>query len=156
MKNIDPDTMSKKLLFSIVLTLIIYNVTAQHNHSAPKTESTPMSFEKVLSTMLSDPELKEYKMDAVVMTVVPGHTDTVSHRHDAELLGYVLEGKIEVSLEKKPTVTFNAGQMFYEKRNILHSLAKNPDQNNSAKVLLIYIIKNGRKHYIKEYPEVKK
>jgi hypothetical protein len=43
--------------------------------------------------------------------------------------------------------------MFYEKRNVIHSLLRNPDKNAPAKVLLIFIIKEGRQGYTKVYPE---
>jgi hypothetical protein len=43
--------------------------------------------------------------------------------------------------------------MFYEKRNVIHSLLRNPDKNVAAKVLLIYVIKEGRQGYKRLYPE---
>ena len=112
-----------------------------------------MKFDLVLSQALSDPELKDYKMESVVMTLAPGAVDTVSHRHDCELFGYVLEGAIQIALVTKEPTTFSTGQMFYEKRNILHTLARNPNNEKAARVLLIFIIKNGRAGYTAAYPE---
>ena len=67
--------------------------------------------------------------------------------------GYVIDGTVEVGLEHKEPTIFKAGQMFHEKRNVIHSLLRNPDKNTSAKVLLIFIIKEGRQGYTKVYPE---
>ena len=87
------------------------------------------------------------------MTVPPSLVDTVSHRHDADLFGYVIEGTVEVGLDHKEPIIFKAGQMFHEKRNVIHSLLTNPDKNIPAKVLLIFIIKEGRQGYTKVPPE---
>jgi quercetin dioxygenase-like cupin family protein len=128
---------------------------AQHNHATGKEvqAETPMTFAPVLSTALSDPELTYYKMESSVMTLAPGAEDTVSHRHDAELFGYVLEGSVQIALVTKDPQTYATGEMFYEKRNILHTLTRNPSQDQPAKILLVFIIKNGRAGYTPEYPE---
>jgi len=43
--------------------------------------------------------------------------------------------------------------MFHETRNVIHSLLRNPDKSSPAKVLLIFIIKEGRQGYTKLYPD---
>ena len=85
------------------------------------------------------------------MTIRPGAIDTVSHRHDCELFGYVLEGNVQIALTTKELKTFSTGQMFYEKRNILHTITRNPSSQIPAKVLLIFIIKDGRDSYKAAY-----
>jgi quercetin dioxygenase-like cupin family protein len=126
---------------------------AQHDHSKKDTNgSAPMTFTPVLSQALSDPELKDYKMESFVMNIAPGAADTVSHRHDCELFGYVLEGEVQIGLEKKEPNTFLSGQMFYERRNVLHTLARNPNKEKTTKILLVFIVKDGRVRYTSEYP----
>jgi quercetin dioxygenase-like cupin family protein len=125
---------------------------AQHNHVATD-RSVQLQFAPVLNTFLSDPDLKKFQLQSSLMTVPPSLVDTVSHRHDADLFGYVIEGTVEVGLDHKEPITFKAGQMFHEKRNVIHSLLRNPDKNIPAKVLLIFIIKEGRQGYTKVYPE---
>ncbi len=61
----------------------------------------------------------------------------VSHRHDADLFGYVIDGTVAIGFDHKEANIFKAGQMFHEKRNVIHSLLRNPDKNTAAKVLLI-------------------
>jgi quercetin dioxygenase-like cupin family protein len=121
---------------------------AQHH----PTKLSPLSFTAVCSEFLSD-SLQDYKLEATIMTMSPGIADTVSHRHDCDLFGFVLEGEIQIGLEHKTPVTYFAGQMFFEKRNILHSLARNTLKNLSTRILLISVIKNGRKGYLSAYPE---
>lgn len=142
----------KALIIPVIGFLSLSTGLAQHQHAA-KTEKKPdpLSFAPVFATMLTDPELKEYKMDSSLMTVAPGSQDTVAHRHDAELFGYIVEGKVEIGLDKGTPKTYTAGQMFYEKRNVMHSLTRNPDPSTPAKVLIIFLIKNGRPGYTQEY-----
>jgi quercetin dioxygenase-like cupin family protein len=125
---------------------------AQHNHDATDS-SMQLQFAPVLNTFLSDPDLKKFQLQSSLMIVSPSLVDTVSHRHDADLFGYVIEGTVEVGLDHKDPTIFKAGQMFHEKRNVIHSLLRNPDKNIPAKVLLIFIIKEGRQGYTKLYPE---
>ena len=145
------------LISALAIAASCTNVFAQHHtetQEKPKIVS-PLSFLSVRSEQLTDEELKTFKMESSVMTVVPGGIDTVSHRHDCELFGYVLEGTIEVGLDKKTPVAYTAGQMFFEKRNILHSFTRNPSAEHPAKVLLIFIIKDGRPGYTREYPNAR-
>ena len=125
---------------------------AQHNHDATD-RSVQLQFAPVLNTFLTDPDLKKFQLQSSLMTVAPSLVDTASHRHDADLFGYVIEGTVEVGLDHKEPTIFKAGQMFHEKRNVIHSLLRNPDKNIPAKVLLIFIIKEGRQGYTKVYPE---
>lgn len=118
---------------------------AQHAHSTA--QAAPLSFQSVRNEALTDPELKEYTMNSSVMTIVPGGQSTVAHRHDCELFGYVLEGAVEIGLDYQKPETFRAGQMFFEKRNIPHTLTRNASREVPAKVLLFFIIKNGRNQY---------
>lgn len=140
------------LLLCLFLLLAGNSTYAQHNHDATDT-SLQLQFAPVLNTFLSDPDLKKFQLQSTVMTVPPSLIDTVSHRHDADLFGYVIEGTVEIGLERKKPTIFKAGQMFHEKRNVIHSLLRNPDKNTPAKVLLIFIIKEGRQPYKKLYPE---
>lgn len=142
-----------RLLPILFLLISVSTVYGQHHDSKSKLTKSPppLSFESVLSKWLSDPELKEYKMESSVMTIQPGAIDTVSHRHDCELFGYVLEGEVQIGLENKPFTIYKAGEMFYERRNILHNLAGNNLKDRKSKVLLITIIKKGREGYKPEY-----
>jgi quercetin dioxygenase-like cupin family protein len=123
---------------------------AQHHNQEKKAEP-PLTFVPVLSQLLSDPELAEFKLESSVMTIVPGGVDTVSHRHDCELFGYVMDGTVEIALDHKAPVAYKSGEMFYERRNIMHTLTRNASQKTPAKVLLIFIIKNGREGYTPAY-----
>jgi quercetin dioxygenase-like cupin family protein len=138
-----------------ILALLFMFVTCtasrgQHDHQ-PNTAEPPLHFTGVLTQVLSDPELKDYRLESSIMTIVPGGIDTVSHRHDCELFGYVLSGDVEIALISKTAKSFHAGDMFYEKRNVLHTITHNPNKDTPTKILLVFIIKNGRAGYIRAY-----
>lgn len=137
-------------LLSFVL-LVAVPARGQHHTEKAKGSQEPLSFQPVLSQLLSDPELNAYKLESSLMTIAPGATDTISHRHDCELFGYVVEGEVLIGLDNNTPRAFTPGQMFYEKRNVLHSLTKNAKADGPAKVLLLFIIKNGRSGYRREY-----
>jgi quercetin dioxygenase-like cupin family protein len=86
-----------------------------------------------------------YALSSSVLELVPAGVDTVAHRHDSELFGYVLEGAVDVQLEGGPMQRFEAEQMFYEQRNVLHAYLGNPNQ--PARVLILNIVKDGRSTY---------
>ena len=142
-------------LYCLVIVLLT-SVAAYSQHNHPPKDSTkaknPFDISGVFSTFMSDPELVKYKMESSVITVAPRYTDTVSHTHDGELFGYVMEGSIEIGLNFKTPVLFKTGEMFYEKRNIIHSFLKNPDDHTTTRILLITIIKDGRSGYTPLYP----
>lgn len=139
------------LSFGLFASFYLYS---QHNHTGSDTTKgkNPFAISGILSTYLSDPELTKYKMESSLITVAPKYTDTVSHVHDGELFGYVVEGSVEIGLNYKAPVLFKTGQMFYEKRNIIHSFLRNPDEHVTTRILLITIIKEGRSGYTPLYP----
>jgi quercetin dioxygenase-like cupin family protein len=109
-----------------------------------------LAFTDVIKQSLSDPELKDYEVVSRLMTVPEGFADSISHRHDAELFGYVIEGEVEIQLAGRPNATYRQGQMFYEPRNIVHSMLRNQSREKTAKILLMFIAKKGRSLYTPE------
>ena len=141
-----------KIITLLVFFIYVGNIYAQHteHHSvSPKNKVKELTFKGVLEAQLSD-DIKDYSMQSTLMTVPAGFVDTVAHRHDADLFGYVIKGKIVVALEGEGAKNYTAGQMFHETKNILHTRLENLNSNATAEVLLIFIIKKGASSYIKE------
>jgi quercetin dioxygenase-like cupin family protein len=135
----------RTILFSLILMMACQLHSFAQHHTADQTNA--MTFAPVISQQLSDVDLKDYRTDCSVMTIIPGGKDTVAHRHDAELFGYVLHGSVRIGLGNKAPEVFRKGQMFYEERNILHYLAENSSSKDSCKILLFFIIKKDRAAY---------
>jgi quercetin dioxygenase-like cupin family protein len=142
-----------RLLFIVavasLLTVFFARWRFQSGSSAAQ-DKAALAFTDVIRQSLSDPELKDYEMVSRLMTVPPGFADSVPHRHDAELFGYVIEGEVEIQLAGSPTAPYRQGQMFYEPRNIVHSMLRNQSREKAAKVLLLFIARKGRSLYTPE------
>jgi quercetin dioxygenase-like cupin family protein len=106
----------------------------------------------VLVQALRDPELAGYSLQTRVAELAPAAVDTVDHRHGAEVFGYVLEGAIVTQVNRGPPTTYAAGQMFYEPRGALHGHFENPSRTSRARVLILFLIKDGRPGYTRERP----
>jgi quercetin dioxygenase-like cupin family protein len=124
---------------------------APERPAAPDT-LRPMRFHPVLTQALRDPELAGYSLQTSVAELAPGAVDTVDHRHGAEVFGYVLEGSIVTEVDRGPRTTYTAGQMFYEYRGALHGHFENPSRTSRARVLILFLIKDGRPGYTRERP----
>jgi quercetin dioxygenase-like cupin family protein len=122
---------------------------APERPAAPDT-TRPMRFHPVLTQALRDPELAGYSLQTSVAELAPGAVDTVDHRHGAEVFGYVLEGSIVTEVDRGPRTTYTAGQMFYEYRGALHGHFENPSRTSRARVLILFLIKEGRPGYTRE------
>jgi quercetin dioxygenase-like cupin family protein len=122
---------------------------AQATPAAPDTVR-PMRFHPVLTQALRDPELAGYSLQTSVAELAPAAVDTVDHRHGAEVFGYVLEGSIVTQVNGGPLTTYAAGQMFYESRGALHGHFENASRTARARVLILFLIKEGRPGYTRE------
>ena len=125
---------------------------AQATPARPAAADTlrPIQFQPVLTQALKDPELAGYSLQSSVAELAPMATDTVDHRHGAEVFGYVLEGSIVTQVDGGPRTTYTAGQMFYEPRNALHGHFENPSRTSRARVLILFLIREGRPGYTRE------
>ena len=123
---------------------------AEPARAAPPDTVRPIRFHPVLVQALQDPELAGYSLQTSVAELAPAAVDTVDHRHGAEVFGYVLEGSIVTQVDGGSRTTYAAGQMFYERRGALHGHFENPSQTSRARVLILFLIKDGRPGYTRE------
>ena len=138
---------------ALVVSLVcaLSRADAQATPATPDT-LRPMRFHPVLTQALRDPELAGYSLQTSVAELAPSAVDTVDHRHGAEVFGYVLEGSIVTQVDGGPLTTYTAGQMFYESRGMLHGHFENPSRTSRARVLILFLIKEGRPGYTRERP----
>lgn len=130
-----------------VLTFLLSSFVAALSGSAADAKTAPLSVRALLTQALSDPELAGFQVQVAELTVKPGGVDNQPHRHDADLFVFVQSGAIETSFEQQPPIAFRAGQVFHEPRNILHASLRNLSATEPAKLLLFYVIKQGRATY---------
>jgi quercetin dioxygenase-like cupin family protein len=108
-----------------------------------------------ISTFLSDAELSKFRYESFIFELGPGQSDTISHRHDCDVFVTVLEGTALIGQEFKRPDTVETGEIFHEKRNVIHSVSVNPSQDKLMKALVVFIRKDGRAGYTPLYPKNK-
>lgn len=145
------------LLMLVMMLMSICTISYGQHHHAPVTQATEGKDDAfkaggIKTQALTDPELKKYSYTAAILELAPGFLDTIAHRHDAELFVFVLEGTVEIQLENNAPATYTKGQMFYEYPNVLHTRLRNLSSSKPAKLMLNFIIKEGRQAYRVEYP----
>ena len=96
-------------------------------------------------------------MAAEALANVPGHKLTAirveippdsvspSHRHDAFVFVYVLEGTVQSQLNNGEIIEYKSGQSWVEPLGALHSHASNPSKTETATVLAVYVAKEDAK-----------
>jgi quercetin dioxygenase-like cupin family protein len=87
---------------------------------------------------------KKSKVTVWELERAPG-ASSPPHRHPGPVLGYVLEGELEVALGDGPVKTYKAGQMWYEPARILHRVSRNPSKTKNVRFLAILFSDEGEK-----------
>ena len=72
----------------------------------------------------------------------PGGSDPV-HRHDAQVMVYVLEGSVVMQVKGKAPITLGAGETFYEGPDDVHLVARNASHSLPAKFLVFFVKDKG-------------
>ena len=104
-----------------------------------------LSAQEPTTTSLLSKDLAGFPGKELLMITVeypPGVSDPV-HRHDAQLMVYVLEGSVVMQVKDKAPVTLRAGDTFYEGRGDVHTMARNASQTAPAKFLVFFVKDKG-------------
>jgi quercetin dioxygenase-like cupin family protein len=80
--------------------------------------------------------------DMLTVEYAPGQS-TPPHRHNANVLVYVLEGALVMGVQGKEPVTVSAGQTFYESPSDVHAVSRNASTTERAKFLVVLIHDKG-------------
>jgi quercetin dioxygenase-like cupin family protein len=80
--------------------------------------------------------------ELLVLTVeyLPGGA-SLPHRHDAQVIVYVLQGALVMQVAGSPAVTLRPGQTFYENPTDVHVVSANASKTAPAKIL-VFIVKD--------------
>jgi quercetin dioxygenase-like cupin family protein len=98
----------------------------------------PAAVTTLLQRELTDLRGKE----ALVLTVeYPPGGASLPHRHDADVLVYVLEGEVIMQLAGRPPQTLGPGAIFFEGPEDVHVRSANASTSAPAK-LLVFMVKD--------------
>lgn len=71
-----------------------------------------------------------------------GHS--VAHRHDANVIVYVLQGTLTMQIDGHEPVTLKPGDAFYESPDDVHRVSANASQTEPAKFLVFMVKDKGK------------
>ena len=95
---------------------------------------------RLMTKDLPDVLGKEGMME--IVDFAPGEVSQ-PHRHNADLLVYVLEGSIITQVKGGSPQTVHAGGVFYESPTDVHSVSRNASETQPAKLLVFYVKAKG-------------
>ena len=90
--------------------------------------------------------------DMLTVEYAPGQSSP-PHRHNANVLVYVLEGALVMGVKGKEPVTVSAGQTFYESPADVHEISRNASTTQPAKFLVVLIHDQGSSTMLPATPE---
>lgn len=133
----------------VILSLFVSTVCiAQHDH-APERSAGKWEHKPIFRQAFADSSFVGKEIQVAQFTVPAGAIDPVTHVHDCELVGYILEGEVITKLKNKPAQHLKKGDVFYEFPNEVHESIQNPDSKTDAKILLYYLFNTGAVLYKK-------
>lgn len=94
----------------------------------------------IVTTLLAKELVVRPDQEITMLTVeyAPG-ASSAKHRHDGQVLVYVLEGTLHMQVEGQALVTLEPGQTFYENPDDVHLVSANASQTERAKFLVVMV-----------------
>lgn len=128
-----------KTILSLIFFLFVLESNCQDSlqHSVQDKVKT----ETLLEQLLAKEDLKNDMVRIETVTFPPNYSSR-SHTHPCPLFVYVLEGEL-ISEFEGVRKKYRVGDVFYERKDGLHSITYNPSTTTSAKILVLYIMKQG-------------
>ncbi len=102
---------------------------------------------------LLEQELKE-KLDGKQGKIVvleleqPPAFASKPHRHPGPVIGYVLDGELEVAVDDGPAKIYKRGEVWFEPARALHRVNRNPSKDKPAHFLAFMLMTTEDKHLV--------
>jgi quercetin dioxygenase-like cupin family protein len=102
---------------------------------------------------LLEQELKENlndKQGKIVVLELESAPENASppHRHPGPVVGYVLEGELEVAVDDGPVKVYKKGEVWFEPARALHRVNRNPSKSKPARFLAFMLMTKDDKHLV--------
>ncbi len=122
-------------ILALVVSLVTLTVTAGERPSG-------ISQQIINTSALKDASGRN--LTAVLVKLDPG-ASVPSHTHAGFVFVYLLEGTVRSQLNHGEIVKYTAGQSWTEPPGTIHSLSHNPSTTDKAKLLAVFVVKDGEK-----------
>ena len=135
--------MQRRLTATLLSVLALAAAVAVTASAGPQgTGPQGAGVERQVVTAAALPNLPGHSLTAVTVELAPGVT-VPAHRHEGFVFVYVLEGTVRSQLDDGPVLDYAAGKSWVEPPGTLHSLTQNPSTTETAKVLAVFVAKDG-------------
>ena len=124
-----------KILVFLLFVIGITNVTSRSRANSQVAKERPL-----MTKDLPDLPGKEGLVEKVVLS--PGEI-VPTHRHNADVFAYVLEGSIITQVKGGKPRTVDAGEVFYESPTDVHIETRNASTTQPAILLVFFVKKSG-------------
>ena len=115
---------------------------------APKDKGPGRRFKPLLEQELKDKfNGKQGKIMVLELEAAPG-SDSKPHRHPGPVIGYVLEGELEVAVDDGPVKLYKKGEIWFEPTRALHRVNRNPSKTKPARFLAFMLMTTEDKHLV--------
>ena len=119
---------------------------AQH---ADKEKSAGKSRNKTLLEQELKDKLNDKQGKIMVLELeVPPQGASRPHRHPGPVVGYVLEGELEVAVDDGPVKLYRKGEVWFEPGRALHRVNRNPSKDKPARFLAYMLMNTDDKHLV--------
>jgi quercetin dioxygenase-like cupin family protein len=115
-----------------------------HKEQAPGRGAFKPLLERELKEKLND---KQGKIVVLELESAPGNASR-PHRHPGPVVGYVLEGELEVAVDDGPVKVYKKGEAWFEPARALHRVNRNPSKTKPARFLAFMLMTTDDKHLV--------
>lgn len=88
------------------------------------------------------PEMSGKEGLMITVDIAPGEA-VPTHRHNADVFAYVLEGDIVTQVQGQIPMTLHQGEAFYEGPSDIHLPSRNLSKTKPAKLLVFFVKEKG-------------
>ncbi|WP_276483105.1 cupin domain-containing protein [Paraflavitalea pollutisoli] len=131
----------KKFAISLTALLTAFTLTTKAQHGGNAGHEPTKNPPKILFNKQLPTNLPKEQVEVAYVVYAPGEISK-PHRHPMAVVGYVLEGDIEVTFEgvKK---TYHQGDVFWEEPGGLHNQTRNLSNTKAVKLAVFLVGAKG-------------
>ncbi len=135
---------SLRVRIATIVSVLLLSATSACAQNEAKPDGAKSAQDTIIAPLMGKEFANIPGKEGVMLTVeyAPG-ASSPTHRHDAHVFVYVLEGSIVMQAEGGQPVTLGPGQTFYETPSDIHAVSKNASATKPAKFLVFMVKDKG-------------
>jgi len=141
-------SVSSYIVVASAAAILTFAVSSNIRPSEAQPAAAPPA--QLLTQPLADLPGREVRMSLLDR---PPRASSPPHRHPGHhTFGYVLEGTYEFAVDGGAPKTLKAGEVFYEPPGAVHSVSRNPSQDQRTKIVVFMVADQKNPSTVAEKP----